>query len=418
MKIQNYKLDNGLRVVEDPIEGSNSFTLMVMFRTGSRNETPNIWGISHFLEHMAFKGTKTYPSAYLLAKELDGLGAAYNAYTSKEHTGYFLKGSKRVFGKALAIISEMTTDPIILDQEVNKERGAIIEELNMYEDDPRRKVADFFEESLYEDHQVSQEIIGSKETLKQIHAKEIIDYRNKYYRTGNAVVSIAGNIPNDFRSQVEASFKKLNQGFEQYLPAKNETRKPVNLIYKKTQQTHLALGYPGVSVQDEDKNALRVLATLLGGNMSSRMFSEVREKRGLAYYVRTFADNMYDVGAIATFAGVNNEKIYDAVKIIKEIYGKAAENIPEDELQKTKDFMTGILTLSYEDSEFRSELNAMTELYGIEHETLEEKIEKTEKVTAKEISELAKKIFDEKKLCLALIGPSKDEAKFSETLNS
>ena len=418
MQINSYKLDNGLRIVEDPIEGSNSFTLMVMFRTGSRNETHNIWGISHFLEHMIFKGTKTYPSAYLLAKELDSLGAAYNAYTSKEHTGYYLKGSKKVFERALSIISEITTDPIILDEEVDKERGAIIEELNMYEDDPRRKVADYFEESLYPDHQVSQEIIGSKATLKKIRAKEIIEYRNRYYRTGNAVISISGNIPENFRALVETSFDKLKTGEEEYLPADIERKSSINIINKKTQQTHLALGYPGVSVHNENKTAVKVLATLLGGNMSSRMFSEVREKRGLAYYVRTFADNMYDVGALATFAGVNNEKAIEAVKIIKEVYEKVAENVPEDELQKTKDFMTGIMTLSYEDSEFRSELNAMTELYGNKHESLDEKISKVEKISSTQISDLAKTVLDQNKLCLALIGPFSNKKIFEELLKS
>jgi len=417
MKPKSYKLGNGLRVVEDPIEGSNSFTLMVMFKTGSRNETPDIWGISHFLEHMTFKGTKTYPSAFLLAKELDSLGAAYNAYTSKEHTGYYLKGSKKVFDRALAIISEMTVDPVITDQEAEKERGAIIEELNMYEDDPARKVVDFFEESLYENHQLSQEIGGTKESLRGIHAKEILQYREKYYKTGNAVVSIAGFVPKNFRALVEESFKKLKTGEDQYLAPIMEEKKIVNIINKKTQQTHLVVGYPGVSIKDKDRDAVRVLSTLVGGNMSSRMFSEVREKRGLAYYVRTVADTLLDTGAIATMAGVNNEKSPDAVKLIKEVFESATHDIPGKELQKTKDFMTGIMTLQYENSEVRSEINAMTELYELEHRSLEDRIASIDKITIDDVERVAKKLLDSKKICLALIGPYNDDSKFQKALN-
>lgn len=416
MRPKSYKLDNGLRVVEDPIEGSNSFTLMVMFKTGSRNETPEIWGISHFLEHMTFKGTKTYPSAYLLAKELDSLGAAYNAYTSKEHTGYYLKGSKKVFDRALAIISEMTVDPIITDQEAEKERGAIIEELNMYEDDPARKVVDFFEESLYENHQLAQEIAGTKESLRGIHAKEILQYREKYYKTGNAVVSIAGFVPKNFKTLVEESFKKLKKGEDDYLPPVIEEKKMINIINKETQQTHLVIGYPGISIRDKDRDTIRVLSTLIGGNMSSRMFTEVREKRGLAYYVRTVADTLLDTGAIATMAGVNNEKSFDAVKIIKEVFESATRDIPENELQKTKDFMTGIMTLQYENSEVRSEINAMTELYGLEHNSLAERIKNIEKVSSSEVKAVAKKLLDSKKICLALIGPYNDIGKFEKAL--
>ncbi len=416
MKPKSYKLANGLRVVEDPMEGANSFTLMVMFRTGSRNETPDLWGISHFLEHMAFKGTKSYPSAYLLVKELDGLGLAYNAFTSKEHTGFFLKGSKKVFDKSLTILAEIATDPIIPETEVDKERNAIIEELNMFEDDPRRKAGEFFEESLYEDRQIAQDIGGSKKSLHRIHVKEIVAYREKYYRTGNAVVSIAGHIPNDFRAKIEVSFEGLKPGQNDYLPPKKEKKKTINIINKKTEQTHLVLGYPSVSVLDKKKDIVKVLGVLLGGNMSSRMFTEVREKRGLAYYARTEIDNLQDTGCIATLSGANNEKAYEAVKIIKEVYESVKADIPEDELTKTKDFMTGIMTLSYEANEARAQINAMNELYGVPHRSLEEKIAGIEKVTAEQVKAEAKRLLDPDKICLALIGPHSDEAKFKEAL--
>ena len=414
--MQKYKLTNGITVVEDKVADSQSFTLMIMFRTGSRNETENIWGISHFLEHMAFKGTKTYPSAFLLAKELDSLGAVYNAFTSKEHTAYYIKGSKNVFDKALSIFAEMTTDPVIIDEEVDKERGTIIEELNMYEDDPRSKLGDYFEQALYADKQVSQDIIGTKKSLAGIHAREIIEYRDKFYISGNTVISVAGYVPDSLKDSLESYFDQLSEGKNDYLGAVLEKKKPINLLFKETQQTHLAIGFPGFRYADEQRPAASVLSVILGGNMSSRMFSEVREKRGLAYYVRTHNDGMFDGGSFATVAGVNNEKVYDAVKVIKDVYVSALTKVESDELRRAKDFMIGMTTLSFENSENRSESAATSIMYGEKPKTLSEIIALIEKVTADEVLTVAGNIIDFDLVCLALIGPYQDETKFAKIL--
>jgi len=414
--MQEYELTNGIKVIEDPIADAASFTILVMFKTGSRNETPNIWGISHFLEHMAFKGTPSYPNAALLAKELDGLGALYNAFTSKEYTGYFIKGSRKILPKAISIISEMTLSPIILDEEVDKERGTIVEEVHMSEDDPRRRVYDLFEESIYENKQISQDTLGTEASLSGIHAKEIIDYREKYYRSGNAVIAVSGFVPSDLEETLEKSFSAMLEGKNKYLTSILETRKQINITYKETQQTHLAIGFPGVDVHNKDRVTAQVLSILLGGNMSSRMFSEVREERGLAYYVNTYSDNMDDAGILVTFAGVNNEKALEAIRIIRDVYKSVLTEIPEEEIQKTKDYISGMITLSYEDSEKRSEVNAITELYGEQQKTLEQRLSEIEAVTTEEVVVLANKLFNDKKICLALIGPFKDEAEFAKIL--
>jgi predicted Zn-dependent peptidase len=416
MVLKQYKLSSGISVIEDPIADAKSFTLLVMFRTGSRNETPDIWGISHFLEHMAFKGTPTYPSAALLAKELDSLGAMYNAFTGKEYTGYYIKGSKKVLPKAISIISEMTLAPIVLDEEVDKERGTIIEELNMCEDDPRRKIYDYFEQCVYENKQISQDIIGSKESLADIHAKQITDYREKYYISGNAAIAVSGFIPTDLVQQLEAAFSAFPSGKCDYLPAIVNPKKQINLCTKKTEQTHLAIGFPGLNVHNAERDVAQILATLLGGNMSSRMFSEVREKRGLAYYVKAYSDLMDDAGCFVTFAGINNGKVYDAVSIILDVYRGTKNDIPEDELRRTKDYIVGIMTLNYEDSEHRSETNALAQIYAEKQRTLDDKIAAIEAVTAEQVTALANRLFDEKKLCLALIGPFSDESKFASIL--
>ena len=414
--MKKYTLTNGITVIEDPIVDAQSFTILMMFKTGSRNETPDIWGISHFFEHMAFKGTPTYPSAELISKELDSLGAMYNAFTGKEYTGYYIKGSKKVLPRAISIISEMTLSPMILDEEVDKERGTIIEELNMSEDDPRRKIYDYFEECIYPNKQISQEIIGSKKSLAGIHAEQISAYHRKYYLAGDAVITVSGYIPENLAVQLETAFGPLPSGETEYLPAINEDRKRVNVFTKKTQQTHLALGFPGIDIHDADRDIAQVLATLLGGNMSSRMFSEVREKRGLAYYVRSYSDNMADAGCFVTFAGVNNEKALEAINVMLEVYRGVKTEIPADELRRTKDYLIGITTLSYEDSEHRSETNAITQIYGLDYRSLEDKIAAVEAVTAEQVVKLANKLFDESKLCLALIGPYEDVQKFAKIL--
>lgn len=415
--MNRYALSNGLTVIEDPIADAASFTILVMFKTGSRNETPDIWGISHFLEHTAFKGTPSYPSAELLAKELVSLGADYNAFTGKEYTGYYIKGSKIVLEKAVALLAEMTLSPIVLDEEVDKERGTIIEELNMSLDDPARRIYDYFEECLYKNKQISQDIIGSKESLAGIHAKQIIEYREKYYLAGNAVIALSGHVPEDFKNLLESAFSTLPKGESAYLPSILQSRKQINITTQKTQQTHLAIGFPGLSAHDGDRVVAQVLGTVLGGNMASRMFSEVREKRGLAYSVRTFSDTMDDAGCLVTFASVNNEKATEAAGIILNVYRGIKTDLPEDELRRTKDFMSGMLTLSYEDSEKRSESNATRQIYDEEQKTLEQRIAEIEAVTAEQVKALANKLFDEERLCLALIGPFTDEAEFASILS-
>lgn len=409
-------LPNGVTVIKDQIKDAKSFTLLVMFRTGSRNETKDIWGISHFLEHMAFKGTVSFPSPELLAKELDSLGAMHNAFTSKEYTGYYIKGSKIVFDRALQIISEMTTAPIILDTEVDKERGTIIEEINMYEDDPRRKLGDYFENDIYDDEQVAQDIVGTAVSLQGIHAKELINYRDKYYTAGNAIVSISGYVPDDFDKKVDLSFDSIKSGREEFLPKVTKSTKTINIYNKKTQQTHLALGFPGIGELDSDNVAVKVLSVVLGANMSSRMFNEVRVKRGLAYFVQTFSDNMHETGSFATFAGLNNDKVYDALRVMKDVYLSVLERVPKEELRRAKDYIEGIITLQYEDSEYRSESLALEEIYGEELKSLDDKLAEVEAVTVEDILRVAKRLIDFDKVCLSLIGPFKEEVEFAKIL--
>ncbi len=416
MSIVTTKLKNGIRVITDEVPAAESFTLLVLIRTGSRNETPDIWGISHFLEHMAFKGIPSFPTAELLNKELDSLGAMYNAFTSKEYTGYYVKGSKYIFDRALSIISEMTTSPIILDEEVDRERGTIVEEINMYEDDPRRKIMDNFEESLYTNLQVAQNVTGTKQSLAGIHAKEIHEYRDKHYVAENLYISIAGAVPSGIVEQLEKLFAAVPAQKTAFLPEIEHAVKKVNIEYKDTQQTHMAIGFPGVAMNDGEMEVAKLLSIILGGNMSSRMFSEVRERRGLAYYIRTYSDNMYDTGAFATFASVNNEKAVEAASVMADVYQGVLGNVSPEELRRAKDFATGMLTLQYEDSEYRSEVNAMMSLYEITLANLQERIATIEAITLEQVHAVAEKLLNFDRVCLSLIGPFKNEAEFAKIL--
>ncbi|MEI6267129.1 MAG: pitrilysin family protein [bacterium] len=414
---KKYLLSNGIAVIEDPIKEAESFTLLVMVRTGSRNETGGNHGISHFLEHMAFKGTKSFPTPMLLAKELDSLGAVYNAFTSKEYTGYYIRGAKRVFDRSLSIISEMTTAPIILEDEVNKERGTIIEEINMYEDDPRSKIYDYFEESLFEDKLIAQEVIGNKTTVGKQTAKDMLAYRETYYTAGNMVISVAGFIPEGLKDSLEKYFSIVRGSKLEYLKPVLEKKKRINLMYKETQQTHLALGFTGVDFTSGQRDVAKLLSVVCGGNMSSRMFSEVREKRGLAYYVSTISDNMFDAGTFFTIAGINNEKVFEAVELIKSIYLRVPGRITADELNRGKEFMVGMITLRNEDSEQRANQNALRSIYATELESLDQRVKSIEKITLKEINDFAADIINIDKICFAAIGPFKDNDKFAKILD-
>jgi len=413
---KKYLLSNGITVIEDPINEAESFTLLVMVRTGSRNETGGNLGISHFLEHMAFKGTKSFPTPMILAKELDSLGAVNNAFTSKEYTGYYVRGGKRVFERAVKIMAEITTAPIIIDEEVNKERGTIIEEINMYEDDPRSKIYDYFEEALFEDKLLSQEIIGNKETVGKQTAKDILAYREKYYTAGNMVISVAGFIPEGLKVSLEKYFSMVRGSKLEYLKPIIEKKKRINLSYKETQQTHLALGFIGVEFTSEKRDVAKILSVICGGNMSSRMFSEVREKRGLAYYVSTLSDNMFDAGTFFTIAGINNEKVYEAVELIKNIYKGIPGKITTDELRRSKEFMIGMITLRSEESDQRANQNALRNIYATELESLDQRVKSIEKISLKQVNDLANEIINIDKICFAAIGPFKDNDKFAKIL--
>jgi predicted Zn-dependent peptidase len=414
-------LKNGLRLVLAPMKESPSTAVLVLFGTGSKYETKKINGISHFLEHMFFKGTKKRPSALAVSEALDRVGGQFNAFTGQEMTGYWAKVAADKWEVALDWVSDILLNSKFETAEIVKEKGVIIEEINMYYDMPMRHVSSLWEELLYGDQPAGWDIAGTKEIISKLSRPQFIEYLKKQYRTKNAIVCLAGKLPSEaiVKKKVAKYFSKLNKGqSRKKLAVIEKQNKPKSLIhFKKTDQTHLCLGVRAYDLNHPDRYALMILASMLGGMMSSRLFISVRERKGLAYYVRTNAESYTDSGYLVTQAGLNNEKVEEAVKaILKEYQLVRDKKISAAEIKKVKDNITGNLRLGMETSEEMASWLGIQELLRKEILTLKQVFDKIEAVRVADLQRVAKDIFQPAKLNLALIGPFKDKKKFEKLL--
>ncbi|MFH1769850.1 MAG: pitrilysin family protein [Parcubacteria group bacterium] len=404
---------NGLRLLTVPMKSTKTVTVLVLVATGSRYETREINGISHFLEHLMFKGTDKRPGALDISTELDAIGADYNAFTSKEYTGYYVKCASEKLDTALDVISDIFQNSKFDSKEIDKERGAIKEEINMYFDTPMRYVNTLYEEVAYGDTPLGWDIAGPKKNIDDITREQILDYFNTHYFARNTVISIAGDIDKD--KAVEEVGKYFNNVREQdeVNPNswKNEQTEPsLKIFHKKTDQTHLNLGFKAYNRSHPKFHVQEVTSVLLGAGMSSRLFTEVREKRGLAYRVNAGVSSYIEVGDFITQAGITNEKIVPAIEVILNEYKKLTEeSVLEKELRKTKDYIKGKTAIGLEASDAQASYYADQELLENKIETVEEKLEKFDSVTSEEIQTMAKDVFQPKNLNVALIGPFKDD---------
>jgi len=415
-------LKNKLRVLTVPMPSLESATVTVWVKTGSRNEKERISGISHFLEHMAFKGTKKYPSPRLATGFLDGLGAEYNAGTSHEWTDFYVKVRVGILEKAFEILSEVIINPILDATEIEKEKGTILEEIAMHEDIPMEKVGDVFQETIYPTHPLGRDIAGTPKSVKAIKREDFIKYRYQYYSSNNMLVTVAGGIN---EKKVKSLANKYFSGLTHVEKLKEkkfegkQTELNLKLIGKKTEQAHFILGYPAYSRTHKDRFIESVLSTILGKGMSSRLFNEIRWKRGLAYAVYTSAARFIDTGYLATYEGVDPIKCEEALKVtLDQIYGLASGKYPikVKEIRKSKDYLKGRIALALEDTAAVNDFFGERALFEDEIETPEEVLEKIEKVTIEDIMRVAKDIFKPEKLNLAIIGPYKDQARFEKLL--
>jgi len=410
-------LENGLRLITIPMESANSVTVLILVGTGSKYETKDINGISHFLEHMFFKGTAKRPTTLDISEALDSIGGEYNAFTSKEVTGYWAKVDKKHVDTALDWISDIFLNSKFDAEEIEREKGVIIEEVNMYLDTPRAYVGELFEELLYGNSPAGWQVIGTKENIKSFDRDKILKYFKSHYSPANTIVCVAGGIDEkDVADKVSKAFAK---GHEAQANQKEKViefqEKPEVLIYhKKTDQTHFCLGVRTFDLFDERKYALALLAVILGGNMSSRLFIKVRERNGLAYSIHTSADSLTDTGYLVTQAGIDHKNLEKSVQLIIEEYKNLRDNvISQKELQKAKDYLKGTTLLSLDASNSQASFYGMQEL--LEHKMLtpEEKFAMIDEISVNDIKKVAEDIFKSEKINLAVIGPAEESARES-----
>jgi predicted Zn-dependent peptidase len=423
-------LKNGLRIITVPQKSTPAVTVLVLVGTGSKYETKETKGISHFLEHLYFKGTKKRPSGLLIAEVLDKLGGVYNAFTSEEYTGYYAKVATPHFETALDWVSDIYFDSLLPKKEIEKERGVIIEEINMYLDMPMIYIGELWKTLLYGDQPAGWDIAGTKKTVSKITREQILDYMKSQYVASNTIVCIAGNIslPQAI-NKIENCFSGISKTQSKSKPPVidasvnsalivEKQEKPKTLLFsKKTDQTHLALGVRAFNLFHPHRFALEILGIILGGMMSSRLFVEIRGKLGLAYYIKTEVECDPDTGYLVTNAGIDNQRVDKAILAILKEYRKISQKkISLAELKKAKENFKGKLALYLESSDAKASFCAGQELLERKILTPKEIFKKIDKITINDILKIAREIFKSEKLNLALVGPFEDKEKFQKLL--
>lgn len=419
--MKHYKnvLKNGLRVITVPMKESQSAIAMVLVEAGSDYETKANNGLSHFLEHMCFKGTKKRAGREI-NYQLDALGAESNAFTGEEYTGYYAKAHSKKIDKILDIVSDMYLNPTFPEKDIDTERGVIIEEINMYEDLPMRKVWDIWEELLYGNQPAGQTILGPKKNIKKFKRKDFIKYHQDHYVPQKTVFVVAGNID---RSKI---LKQIEEKFGQAQKAKiinkekvKESQKsPVVKIFdKKSDQSHLVIGFRSFPLGDKRNLALSVASTVLGQGMSSRLFVKMRDELGMCYYTHASNHKETDRGIFVVSAGVSNSRIGEAVSVIVSEFKKIRdEEITDKELNKAKEFMLGNIATSHETSDSWAHFYGGQELLHQKIKSLKQREKEIRAVTEKDIKKVLKQVIKSEKLNLAIVGPHKNSAKFKKLL--
>jgi predicted Zn-dependent peptidase len=417
---QRHVLGNGLRVVTAPVEHAQSVTCFLMFAAGSRYETRETNGIAHFTEHMLFKGTERRPTARDIAGEIDAIGGEFNAFTGKEYTGYYVKCAAPTIDTALDVLVDMIRHSKLAPEEIDREKGVILEELNMYLDTPRDMVDDVYEELLFGDQPLGWQVIGRREAIQAATRETFVDYMGRWYTPSRLVVGVGGRIDIELIPRLEELLGELGGGGSAgppraALPADGGVR--VRVRQKDSDQAHVCLGVPSYPLDHPDRYVLHLLAVILGGGMSSRLFTEVRERRGLAYYVFGVNHSYTDAGSLFSQAGVDIARIDEAVTTIAtELKRIADEPVPTAELEKARSFAKGRFVLQLESPQGLI-------LFGLRREVLENRIAEPEEllagldaVTADDVRRVAQDIIGRNGLNLAVIGPFDDAERFEQLL--
>ncbi len=415
-------LKNGLTLITIPIPALESVTTLVGVGAGSRYETKNISGISHFLEHMFFKGSRKYPSTEEIANIIDGMGAANNAATSKEYTYYWIKSAAKHLEKSIDMLSSMIKEPLLPEEEIEKEKGVIHEELRMFRDNPTRYVWDLYEKLQFGDQPLGWDIGGDEKTVNSLKRADFVKYLDSLYSPDNIVLVFAGKIPKNIEKLAEKYFmdlpKRDKYRFKPFA-SKKQTKPRVNNFYKETDQANLVLGVEGYDRYSKKRYAARVLGVILGEGMSSRLFIQVREKRGLAYHIAAGHDSFVDTGSFAVYAGLKLEKVEEGLQVIKtELNRTMTEKVTDDELEKAKEMIRGHLALRSESTNFLAEFFGTKFVLDRKLESFEELLKQTDRVTKEDVQKVAQELFQTNRFNLQLIGPFKSVEKFEKILQN
>ena len=413
-------LSNGVRLLGAPMPQVQSVACFIMLAAGSRYETPETSGIAHFAEHMFFKGTERRPTAQQIGNELDGIGAEFNAFTSKEYTGYYVKCAAEHREHAFDVLVDMLQHSKFEPEEIEREKGVIVEEMNMYFDTPRDYISGVYHQLLYGDTPLGWDIIGRKETVRAATRETFLEYVDRWYRAERMVVGVAGNYPESVREEIEALLAEVQTGAPEGPPAvevENGAGPRVKVHSKESDQAHICMGVPSYPLDHPDRYALQLVGTVLGTGMSSRLFTEVRERRGLAYYVFATNHSYTDTGTLYSQAGVDIKRIDEAIETIaRELKKIAAEPVPAEELEKAKNVAKGRFVLQTESP------HGMI-MFGIRREVLEgraaepeEVLAEIDKVTADDVQRVAQDVLGSGGLNLALIGPFDEGSRFEQLL--
>lgn len=421
MKFKKSKLPNGLTILEIPSQDAESVVVDFFVKTGSRSETAKENGISHFLEHFLFKGTQKYPSALAISSLIDSIGGEMNANTGKEHTQFYIKAASKHLELIFEVLTDMIQYPLFDASELEREKGVIVQEINMYKDAPMYEIENLLEREMWPGQALGRDIAGGKETVTKFTRQMFLDYISRHYQTTNMILGVSGKynqkvLENLIKKHWVKYSKKRGGGWDKVKDSQNSPR--LKLEFKETEQAHLAIGFKGFSYDDSRNPAQGVLAAILGGGMSSRLFMEVRERRGLAYYVRASGGNYQDTGVFNIGAGVEINKIHEAVEVILEELKKMKSFSSKDELQKAKEYIKGKTILAMEDNQVRLDWFLDKAAFNKKIITPEEAFKKIDKISENDIKKVASDLFKKKNLTLAVIGPYKEEKKFKDILHA
>ena len=411
MSLREFSLPNGLRVLFLP-DNSPSVTVLGLVKTGSRYEAPNQEGLAHFYEHMVFKGTKSFPSKKALALAVDKIGAEYNGATGQEYTYYYVKTAKRDWTIGLDLVSQLLVEPLLVEEEIKIERGVILEELHMYYDIPQYRAQIELGKLLFPNHPLGTSGIGTKKTISSFARKDFLEFKNKFYDLGKIVLVVAGGVKEEenLRGAIKRSFfyskkTEVKEITPKLFKESGQREKLTKRIVKETDQVHLAMGVRGLGRHDQRRYAQSLLNIILGGGMSSRLFQEIREKRGLCYSVASAVELFNEVGVFEITAGLNKNRLTEAVEEIKnQLFLLVKEEVSREELDKAKHFFEGKLALSLEDSYKKAHFYGKQKLLESDIKDYSQVINSVKSVEPEDILLVAKEMFLSEKIKLVLVG--------------